>query len=70
MDSPKPGAVERNGRYDKLENIEFNAKYIKGKDVILCDDVTTTGQSLIQMKRKMLELGAKSVIGVFMARTI
>ena len=55
---------------DKLENIEFNAKYIKGKDVILCDDVTTTGQSLIQMKRKMLELGAKSVIGVFMARTI
>lgn len=55
---------------DKLENIEFNAKYIKGKDVILCDDVTTTGQSLIQMKRKMLELGAKSVMGVFMARTI
>lgn len=55
---------------DKLENIEFNTKYIKGKDVILCNDVTTTGQSLIQMKRKMMELGAKSVMGVFMARTI
>lgn len=55
---------------DKLENVEFNARYIRGKDVILCDDVTTTGQSLVQMKRKMMELGAKSVIGVFMARTI
>ncbi|WP_283127522.1 ComF family protein [Bacteroides clarus] len=57
-------------RGDKLENVEFNAKYIRGKDVILCDDVTTTGQSLIQMKRKMMELGAKSVMGVFMARTV
>lgn len=55
---------------DKLENIEFNSKYIRGKDVILCDDVTTTGQSLIQMKRKLMELGAKSVMGVFMARTV
>jgi len=55
---------------DKLENVEFNARYIKGKEVILCDDVTTTGQSLVKMKRKMMELGAKSVIGVFMARTI
>lgn len=57
-------------RGDKLENVEFNAKYVRGKDVILCDDVTTTGQSLVQMKRKMMELGAKSVMGVFMARTV
>lgn len=55
---------------DKLENIEFNSRYIKGKDIVLCDDVTTTGESLIQMKRKLVELGAKSVMGVFMARTV
>lgn len=55
---------------DKLENIEFNAKYFRGKNVIAVDVVTTTGQSLIQMKQKLMELGAKSVMGVFMARTV
>lgn len=33
------------------------------------DNVTTTGRSLIQMKQKLMELGAKSVMRVFMART-
>lgn len=55
---------------DKLENIEFNAKYFRGKNVTAVDDVTTTGQSLIQMKQKLMKLGAKSVMGVFMARTV
>ena len=55
---------------NKMENLTFNKKYIRGKHVLLIDDVITTGASLIQIGNKLLELGAMSVRGVFMAKTI
>lgn len=55
---------------NKIENLTFNAKYIRGKHVLLIDDVITTGTSLIQIGKKLLELGATSVRGIFMARTV
>lgn len=55
---------------NKMENLTFNKKYIQGKHVLLIDDVITTGTSLIQIGNKLLELGAMSVRGVFMAKTI
>ena len=55
---------------NKIENLTFNRKYIQGKHVLLIDDVITTGASLVQIGKKLLELGAISVRGVFMARTI
>lgn len=55
---------------NKMENLTFNRKYIQGKHVLLIDDVITTGTSLIQIGKKLLELGAISVRGVFMARTV
>ena len=55
---------------NKIENLTFNSKYIRGKHVLLIDDVITTGTSLIQIGKKLLELGAISVRGIFMARTV
>lgn len=55
---------------DKLKNLSFNKKYIDGKDVILVDDVCTTGGSMKQMGRKMLELGATSVMGMCLGKTV
>lgn len=55
---------------NKIENLTFNSKYIRGKHVLLIDDVITTGASLIQIGKKLLELGAISVRGIFMARTV
>lgn len=55
---------------NKIHNLTFNSKYIKGKHVLLIDDVITTGSSLVQIGKKLLELGASSVRGVFMARTV
>ena len=55
---------------NKIHNLTFNSKYIKGKHVLLIDDVITTGASLVQIGKKLLELGAASVIGIFMARTV
>lgn len=56
--------------HDKLSNLIFHPEYIQGKDIILVDDIATTGQSFIQMKHKCMQLGANSVVGVFLAKTI
>ena len=43
---------------DILRNLQFTRRYIKGKNVVLLDDVLTTGESFRQLKRKMEQLGA------------
>ncbi len=55
---------------DKIFNLDFSIRYIKGKNVLLVDDIFTTGDSFIQIKRKLAELGAKSVIGLFFGKTV
>lgn len=55
---------------DKLSNLTFNSKYIKDKDVLLIDDIFTTGESFIQMKRKLMDLGASSIVGLFLGKTV
>lgn len=55
---------------NKLANLVFNEEYIKGKDIFLVDDILTSGQSFIQTKQKMEELGANSVVGLFLGRTV
>lgn len=55
---------------NKIENLTFNRIHIKGKHVLLVDDVIMTGTSLVQIGKKLLELGALSVRGVFMAKTV
>ena len=34
------------------------------------DDVLTSGQSFIQLKRRMIDVGAKSVTGIFLGKTV
>lgn len=48
---------------DKSENIELNTRYFKGKNVMSCNYVVTMERSLIQMKRKVMKLIEKSVMG-------
>lgn len=55
---------------DKLSNLTFHKEYIAGKNILLIDDILTTGQSFIQTKRKLEKLGAKSVTGLFLGRTV
>ena len=55
---------------DVLSNLQYSLRYIKGKHVILLDDILTTGESFRQLQRKMKELGAISVTGVFLGKTI
>lgn len=47
-----------------------HAELIKGKDVILIDDVTTTGNSLQACRQLLLNAGAKSVRMIAIGRTV
>lgn len=55
---------------DKLSNLIFHKEYIEGKDIFLVDDILTTGQSFIQTKRMLEKLGAVSVAGLFLGKSI
>lgn len=63
---PMKGLVNQ----DKLSNLSFNPELFAGRDVFLIDDILTTGSGFIQIKRKLMELGAKSVIGLFLGKTV
>ena len=53
-----------------LSNLQFTRRYIRGKHVVLLDDVLTTGTNFLHLSRKMKELGAVSVTGVFLGKTV
>jgi ComF family protein len=68
----KPQAEIEN-REKRIKNIEgvFAAKYpekIKNKTILLIDDVTTTGATIIEARRTLKEAGAKKVYGITLAR--
>ncbi|MCC9138931.1 phosphoribosyltransferase [Pontibacter silvestris] len=54
---------------DKTENLLYNAPVFAGKNVILFDDVKTSGGSFVQNANKLIELGANNVTGVFLGET-
>ena len=52
------------------EKFSFNRSLISGKNVILIDDVTTTGRSFRECADIVKSNGASSVFGLFVAKTI
>ena len=58
------------GKSDPAEDFLFNKEQIEGKDIILIGDIITTGTNFTKTSLKLTELGAKSVIGLFLAKTI
>ena len=58
------------GKTDPAEDFLINKEQIEGKDIILIGDIITTGTNFTKTSLKLTELGAKSVIGLFLAKTI
>ncbi len=58
------------GKTDSAEDFLFNKEQIEGKDIILIGDIITTGTNFTKTSLKLTELGAKSVFGLFLAKTI
>ena len=55
---------------DKTANLHFDATAIRGRHILLFDDLLTTGAGLSQVSRKLLACGALSVTGLFLAKTL
>lgn len=58
------------GKTDPAEDFLFNKEQIEGKDIILIGDIITMGTNFTKTSLKLTELGAKSVFGLFLAKTI
>jgi predicted amidophosphoribosyltransferase len=43
---------------------------VRGKNIILIDDVITRGQTFYDTARKLMAAGAASVTGLFLAKTV
>ena len=50
--------------------MSFNPERFAGKKVVLVDDVRTRGVTFDRTADKLVDLGARSVYGVFLAQTI
>lgn len=53
-----------------LEGVRIDASRVKGKKVILFDDITTRGESFVQMADELMHCGAKDVFGFFLGKTV
>lgn len=49
--------------------VEYNADYFKNKNVIIFDDVITSGGSMLRMNEKMVNLGALVIGGISIGKT-
>ena len=56
------------GHFDAEKHIEIHPE-VSGKHILLFDDVFTSGDTFNQVKRALLVKGAKSVTGIFIAKT-
>ncbi len=54
---------------DTLEYLVFSP-LVYGKDILLFDDMSTTGASFIQAADVMMIMGARSVYGLFIGKTV
>lgn len=51
-------------------NFKINANDVKGRNIILIDDVITRGYTFVQTANKLIANGANEVVGLFLAETI
>jgi ComF family protein len=62
------------GRQERLKNVKgafkVNEKMIRGKNIVLVDDVCTSGATLIECADELLKSGATSVAAITVARAI
>lgn len=54
---------------DTVWNLSFSSS-VRGKTVVLFDDITTRGTSFIQVANKLKEAGASNVYGFFLGKTL
>lgn len=68
-DTPSQTSLERHKRLENVIGVfaVTDTKNIKNRNIVLLDDVTTTGATLNEARKVLLGAGAKSVVGVALA---
>ena len=51
-------------------NLYFDAEKIRGRRIVLVDDITTRGMSFVQCARKLKDYGAVEVVGFFFGKSV
>jgi len=71
-DTPHQTGLSRNNRQENLNKAfeVIDKKKIKGKKILLIDDIYTTGSTLDECTTTLLKAGAKSVVSLCLARGI
>jgi len=59
-----------NKTLESVQVIDFDADFFAGRDVVIFDDIITTGSSFKQFTKSLESLGARVIGGVFLAKTI
>lgn len=55
---------------EEIKSLKINSKYnIDGKNIIIFDDITTTGTSLLACKKLLLDSGASKVVVIALGKT-
>lgn len=52
-----------------LPTLEFDTYFFKNKNIIIFDDVITSGRSMFRMKQKLEQLGATVIAGISIGKT-
>jgi predicted amidophosphoribosyltransferase len=55
---------------DTTWNLFFDAEKIRGRRIVLVDDITTRGMSFVQCARKLMDFGAVEVVGFFFGKSV
>lgn len=55
---------------NKIEYLHFKKDLISGKNILLFDDIITTGESFTQISNVLKDMGAKTIIGITIGKTI
>lgn len=53
-----------------LDYIEIDEERIKNKNVILFDDIISSGKTFLEIANRLKQLKAKKIIGIFLAKTV
>ena len=55
---------------DPTRDFQFDVSSIRGRHIILIDDVITRGRTFYDTAKKLKDYGAASVVGLFLAKTV
>lgn len=61
--------VPKNQGGTGLPTLEFDTYFFKNKNIIIFDDVITSGRSMFRMKQKLEQLGATVIAGISIGKT-